>query len=326
MIRYKILFILFFLIALLFSACEMTVDINSPETLATVTQQDRAQNEKQNKNNDENEYKSTKTSTPEPTIIVTTTSQFTPTTDLRPLPEEWKNWPIIPSVTNRSREIYIDGIQKRVNPKSFSKIGDCQNVKESFMGIYDSNKYFLQDWQLEWQETIDQFRGYFFRDGEAFGQGLNTAAALSPFHADPEVCLPNENPVQCELRIANPSFAFVRFERWYPDVTPPDKYEEYLRLVLDLIINHGTVPILMTKADDIEGGHQINLIITKLAYEYDIPLYNWWKAAQALPNRGMDSERNDGFHIDPKYAWTEQSIYGLGTLDSIWKGLNLGNE
>jgi hypothetical protein len=58
----------------------------------------------------------------------------------------------------------------------------------------------------------------------------------------------------------------------------------------------------------------------QLAFEYDIPLYNWWRAAQALPHRGLDPARDDKFHIDPEFAWTEQSAFGLGTLDSIWKG------
>jgi hypothetical protein len=260
-----------------------------------------------------------------PTAEPTPTEEiiFTPTPDTRIPPEQWQTWPIIPEATNRAKEIYQQGIAAGVNPYAFSKIGDCQNVKESFMGIYDTDRYFLQDWQSTWQETIDQFVGYFNRDSLAFGQGLNVAAALSPLHADPKSCQPQENPVQCELRVINPAFAFVRFERWYPDVTPPDVYEKYLRQILDEIIAHGTVPILMTKADNVEGNQQINAIIAKVAYDYDLPLYNWWRAAQALPNHGLDPERDDKFHIDPVYAWTEQSVYALGTLDSVWKGTRL---
>jgi len=254
------------------------------------------------------------TTTPDPTL--------TPTPDTRIPPDQWQTWPIIPEPTNRAKEIYHQGIATGVNPYAFSKIGDCQNVKESFMGIYDTDRYFLQDWQAAWQETIDQFVGYYNRDSLAFGQGLNVAAALSPLHADPNVCQPTESPIQCELRVINPAFAFVRFERWYPEETPPELYEKYLRQILDEIIAHGTVPILMTKADNVEGGHQINAIIAKVAYDYDLPLYNWWRAAQALPNNGIDPERDDKFHIDPIYAWTEQSVYGLGTLDSIWKRIS----
>ena len=255
-----------------------------------------------------------------PTLTATPEIINTPTPDTRIPPDQWQSWPIIPIATNRSIEIYKKGQTNGVNPKAFSKIGDCQNVKESFMGIYDTGIFFLQDWQKNWQQTADQFKGYYNRDSLAFGQGLNVAAALSLLHADPAGCQPNENPIQCELRVINPAYAFIRFERWYSDVTPPETYEKYLRQILNLVIDHGTVPILMTKADNVEGGHQINTIIAKLAYEYDVPLYNWWRAAQALPNRGLDPERDDKFHIDPKYAWTEQSAYGLGTLDSIWKG------
>ena len=61
-------------------------------------------------------------------------------------------------------------------------------------------------------------------------------------------------------------------------------------MVLDTIMAHGTVPILITKADNVEGNHQLNYIIAKLAYEYDLPLYNWWRAAQPLPYRGLDPE------------------------------------
>lgn len=255
-----------------------------------------------------------------PTLTATPEVSNTPTPDTRIPPEQWQSWPIIPVATNRSIEILKKGQANGVNPNAFSKIGDCQNVKESFMGIYDTGIFFLQDWQKDWQQTINQFKGYYNRDSLAFGQGLNVAAALSPLHSDPTACQPNENPILCELRVNNPAFAIIRFERWYPDVTPPETYEKYLRQILDLVIDHGTVPILMTKADNVEGGHQINAIIAKLAYEYDIPLYNWWRAAQALPNHGIDPERDDKFHIDPKYAWTEQSAFGLGALDSIWKG------
>lgn len=257
---------------------------------------------------------------PESMVVSTATPLFTATPDNRLKPDDWKKWPIIPQVTSRSRDVYALGESLGMDPRAFSKIGDCQNVKESFMGFYDLKRYFLSSSQKTWQDTIDQFKGFYNRDGKAIEQGLNVAAALSPLLADPVECRSGESPLACELRIVRPSFAFVSFERWWPDVTPPEHYEKYLRLVLETIMANGTVPILVTKADNIEGGQQINLIIANLAYEYDLPLYNWWRAAQALPHRGMDPERNDGFHISSD-AWTGRSAYALGTLDTLWKGL-----
>jgi hypothetical protein len=256
------------------------------------------------------------TFTPQPTI-----DNSTPTPDLRIPAEQWKEWPIIPEITNHTIAIYASGIQAKVDSGSFSKIGDCQNIKDAFLGIYDlEGRYFLGEDEKEWQETIDNFKGYFNVDGMAIEQGLNVAAALSPLRADPDICKPSESPLQCELREANPSFAFISFERWWPNETPLEVYEKYLRIVIQTTMDHGTVPILITKADNVEGNHQINQIIAKLAFEFDIPLYNWWRAAQLLPHRGLDPERNDGFHISIK-AWDKRSYYALETLDTLWKGL-----
>lgn len=256
------------------------------------------------------------TNTPLPTMV-----PQTPTPDLRTPPEQWQNWPIVPELTNRARDIYALGAETGVNRNAFSKIGDCQNVSEAFLGIYDKpGRYFLRSDETDWQITIDNFSGFFDRDGASFGQGLNVAAALSPFQADPDLCLPTEGPLQCELRIVMPSFAFISFERWWSNETPPEIYEQYLRQIIETVIKNGTVPILVTKADNIEGGHRINLIIAKLAFEYDLPLLNWWRAAQFLENNGMDPERNDGFHISYE-AWDTRSYYALETLDKLWKGL-----
>jgi hypothetical protein len=250
-----------------------------------------------------------------------TIDNSTPTPDLRIPAEQWEDWPIIPEVTNNTIAIYASGIQKKVDSGSFSKIGDCQNIKEAFLGIYDlEGRYFLREDERDWQETIDNFKGYFNKDGMAIEQGLNVAAALSPLHADPDVCNQSESPLQCELREANPSFAFISFERWWPGETPPEVYEKYLRIVIQATIDHGTVPILITKADNVEGNHQINQIIAELAFEFDIPLYNWWRSAQLLSHRGIDPERDDDFHISTE-AWDTRSYYALETLDTIWKGL-----
>ena len=246
----------------------------------------------------------------------------TPTPDIRIPAEQWQEWPIIPEVTNNAVTIYRKGKEQIVDSRAFSKIGDCQNIKEAFLGIYDRDgRYFLIEDEKSWQETIDNFKGYFNKDGMAIEQGLNVAAALSPLHADPDVCELSENPLQCEFRVANPSFAFISFERWWPKITPPEVYEKYLRIVIQETIDQGTVPILITKADNVEGNHQINQIIAKLAFEFDIPLYNWWKAAQSLPHRGLDPERDDNFHISTE-AWDSRSYYALQTLDKLWKGLN----
>ena len=70
-----------------------------------------------------------------------------------------------------------------------------------------------------------------------------------------------------------------------------------LRLVLEESLRLGVVPILVTKADDMEGGDRIDTIIRDLAAEYQVPLWGFWLAAQPLPNGGLASTR-----LHPSYA------------------------
>ncbi len=94
-----------------------------------------------------------------------------------------------------------------------------------------------------------------------------------------------------------------------------------MRRIIEYAIQHGTVPILSTKADNVEGDHSINLATARLAYEYDLPLWNFWLAAQSLPNRGLDPERADGFHLSQR-AWTERSYTALQTVDALWRAVS----
>ena len=245
------------------------------------------------------------------------TLELTATPDLRLPPEEWKKWPIVPESSARVKEIYQRGIELGNNPQHFSKIGDCHNVRAAFMGLFDKpGWYVLRGQNAHLQPAIDWFAGSFDRDGYAVQGGFNAASILSPIWADQEACLPNENPVQCEVRIHKPTFAIVSLELWW-DGRTTERYETYIRGILDYLIEQGVVPILSTKADNIEGDHSLNYTTARLAYEYDLPMWNFWLAAQSLPNKGMDIERNDGFHIST-LAWTERSFTALRTLEHLW--------
>jgi len=251
----------------------------------------------------------------------TETSEATaaPTKDTRLLPEDWQAWPIIPEVTNTTREIYRQGIEMGNNPNTFSKVGDCQNVKQSFLGFFDHpGKYEGLTGIEGLEDTIENFQGYFDRDGQSTQYGFNAAAVLSPLWANPDICLPDETPLECEIRIIRPTFVLISLEFWFEGRTS-DIYERYMRQIIEYTISQGAVPILATKADNIEKDHSLNLATAQLAYEYDIPLWNWWAAAQPLGDHGIDKDR-DGFHITVQ-AWNIRSKTFLQTLDHLWKGL-----
>jgi hypothetical protein len=259
---------------------------------------------------------------PPPTSIIAPTFAPNPTAtrNMSRLPEDWQEWPVVPSVTGRAIEIYKVGLSLENNHRAFSKVGDCQNVKAAFMGFFDlPDRYNLGTDYQYLQDTIDNFSGYFNTDGQAVKGGFNAATVLSPLWANPEICQPGENPLECELRVTKPSIVFISFEVWWEGRTP-ETYEKYMRQVIETVIAHGSVPILATKADNVEGDHSINLSTARLAYEYDLPLWNFWLAVQPLPNHGMDPVRNDGFHISTD-GWNVRSFTGLQALDSIWRGL-----
>ncbi|MGB8214772.1 MAG: hypothetical protein WCE68_14540 [Anaerolineales bacterium] len=253
-----------------------------------------------------------------PTLVPNTTVTAVPETRLPA--EDWREWPIVPAVTEHAIEIYRTGQSMGLDPHAFSKVGDCQSVKAAFMGYFDiPDRYSLGSDYGYLQDTINNFAGHFNTDGQAVRGGFNAAAELSPLWADPHACLAGEDPLDCELRITKPIIVIVSLEVWWNGRTPAE-YATLMRRILDTIIAHGAVPILATKADNVEGDNSLNLTTAELATEYDLPLWNFWAAVQPLPAHGMDMKRNDGFHISTE-AWSTRSFTGLEALDSVWRGL-----
>ncbi|HPO58411.1 MAG TPA: hypothetical protein PLV53_06160 [Anaerolineaceae bacterium] len=248
--------------------------------------------------------------------------QPTPTPDQRLDPADWRDWPVVPErISPALQALYREGIARGNSPHAFSKVGDCQAIKEVLMGLYDDPmRYRLPEDEQYLAETIENFAGSFNRDGQAVKGGYNAAAVLSPMWADPQVCEPGESPLECEYRVHRPSIALISLEVWW-DGRTPERYEQYMRTIIEFYLENGVVPILSTKADNVEGDHSINRITAELAYEYDLPLWNFWLAVQDMPYAGLDPTRPDGFHISYE-AWTVRSHTALETLDAVWRMLN----
>jgi len=248
-----------------------------------------------------------------------------------PLPEEaWMDMPVVPTgVSDRARLIFEYGHSIGNDPTHFSIIGDCQNVSSYFLSTFDKpGDYSLGEEYAYLQPTIDYYQGSFSRVSLAVKGGFNAAAVISPLRADPEACNPNESPLDCELRTWRPSIVIVSMETWWSD-KPAEEYDKYMRRVLDRIIETGALPIIATKADNLEGDHAINATIAQIAYEYEIPLWNFWAAVQPLPGKGLSSDR---FHLtfarnffdDPvrmKSAWPWRNLTALQTLDAVHNAL-----
>ena len=244
--------------------------------------------------------------------------------------DAWMHMPAVPTeIGNAMREVYARGLAQGNDPNRFSIIGDCQNVSSYFLSVFDKpGEFSLGDQYAYLQPTIHYYEGSFSRTSLAVKGGFNVAAILSPLRADPKACNPNESPLDCELRTWRPSVVFVSMETWWSE-KPAQEYDKYMRRVIERILETGAVPIIATKADNLEGDHAINATIAQIAYDYDIPLWNFWAAVQPLPNHGLSS---DHFHLtfarnffdDPvrmKSAWPWRNLTALQTLDAVRKGL-----
>ncbi len=264
----------------------------------------------------------TQTSSPEPTI--------TSTPDTRLRPEDWQLWPVVPAALSpRSIEIYLNGLALGNDPQRFSKVGDCGSGPSWFLADYDKGPawYDLGDY-TNLEGVIAWYQGSFSRVSLAVRHGLNVAGAISTVWADPQLCLAGETPVTCEDRAWNPSVVIIMLGA--NDIYHIDTFEAQMRQILDYFISQGVLPVLSTKPDDQEGGQAINLIIARLAYEYDIPLWNQWLAVQPLPHHGLES---DNAHLtwapndfsDPatmQAGWPWRNLTALQVLDLLYRTLN----
>lgn len=250
-----------------------------------------------------------------PTVVSAPTIAPTATPDSRLDPKYWSEWPIVPTLSPRSLEIYNQGIEKGNNPKIYSTIGDCQSEPNVFMGIYATDRYYLGEDYFYLEETIDYYREAFQLKSQGVRDGLSAPSALSSTWADPLVCNKGENPVECELRLHKPSIVFINLgTNWKPGASA-NKYEEYLRKIVEIVIQHGSLPVLSTKADNVEGDHSLNRATARVAHDYDIPLWNFWRAAQSLPNNGLDGDR-DSIYLAPE-GWDRRNFTALQVLDAV---------
>ena len=261
----------------------------------------------------------TPTITPTPSNTPTITPTFTATTDTRPDPYYWSSWPVVPTVSGVAAQIYQRGIAAGNDAHIFSVVGDCQSEPNVFLGIYETNRYSLGDSYQYLQETIDYYKGSFSRKSLSVHDGMSAPTALSALWADPTACQPNESPVACELRVRKPSIMFINLgTNWLPGASAT-VYGNYLRQIVDIVIANGTLPVLSTKADDVEGNQGINKVTAQIAHDYDIPLMNFWAAAQTLPNGGLDPKRNDVYLSTD--GWDRRSFSALETLDALRRAL-----
>ena len=262
---------------------------------------------------------------PQPTQPTPTETE-SPTPTLSP--DGWKTLPVVPVVPPKVKDIYLRGLALGNNPHAFSKIGDCGSTPSWFLGDFDRGPTFYSLGEYtNLEPVIQEFQGSYARTSLAAKSGFNVSSILSPFWADGTQCLPNETPLACEVRVHKPMLAFVMLGT--NDVYHLDSFEPGMRKLIEYLIENGIIPILSTKADNLEGNEVVNATIARLALEYEVPLLNYWQALQALPDQGLQPDKA---HItygsnrfdDPRMletGWTVRNLTSLQALDRVWRAV-----
>jgi hypothetical protein len=175
------------------------------------------------------------------------------------------------------------------------------------------------------QSTVDFFKGSFAQNSPAAKGGFNTGSVLGP-----GTC--GDTNLACAYNNARPSVALILLGTG--DQHSWQSFEERYRQIVAYTIQRGIIPVLITKADDLECRDNnapcgfINSKIATTASQFQVPLLNLRQIVERLPNGGCTG---DGFHYNfppgdrsawftpeyLQYGYTQRNLTALQTLDVI---------
>jgi hypothetical protein len=277
----------------------------------------------------------TYTPTNTPTITPTTTPTIKPTNTPTPLPpgQHINGLPktefiILPTAVQENiRAIYAAGQALGRRPHAFSKLGDSGAATPDFLMRFDQRAFDLGDYTYL-QPTLEYYKGSWVHYGAALHVGLHATSVFRLERVTEALCLPEEHMLACEFRLYNPSLLLIA-------LGANDQSNEFtakMERILTYASENGVIPILITKADRAEGAdNRNNIAMRQLATAYRVPLLDFDRLADTLPNRGL---RSDGVHLTsptsrsyttPEDFTSGYAVYNLATImmiDEIWQTLN----
>ena len=236
-----------------------------------------------------------------------------PRTGLSPLTPKW-----IPTITPQMRQLYLRAVRLGKDPAMFTVVGDCNSETTAYLGRLAAGTFQLSKGQENLETTIARFSNSFPRASAATQGSFSTSAMFDDTWADPARCKAGEGPLACELRMSRASIVFIALGTG--DQHDWQNFEKNYRAVITATLSSGVLPVLVTKADDLEthakspalSGY-INDVIRRLGKAYGLPVMDFWLATRGLPNYGLRNEGNDNFHMTP--AGSDTRI--LATLQAL---------
>jgi hypothetical protein len=187
--------------------------------------------------------------------------------------------------TERGRQLFAQAIAAGRDGRVFTIAGDSNSAWQHNLGtIVSGRRNFSTDRALG--SVVARFDPSFAWVSVAVGGGFRAADMFLPENS-PAACLPAEPMFPCELRRSNASVVFIQLGTG--DKFVWREFEANTRKMIDYARSRHVLPVLVTKADDLEsihGGAPINYVndmLRQLAAEYKLPLIDFYVGTRSLP-------------------------------------------
>lgn len=232
---------------------------------------------------------------------------------------------ISPTVKANVRALYAAGVKKGNNPVAFSALGDSTIAGGLFLERFSNKKVNLGDFAYL-QPALLAFRDSFTRTSASVRIGLHSWTALNPVWADKKRCEPDENGIDCELRLNKPSVMFIHLGA---NDTANKVFDKNMRKIVEHVMAAGVVPVLFTKAETPDSDTRANNdSIRAIAKTYHVPLIDFDKLAATLPDYGLGKDKIHMTNFG-KADYTQPALFQNGhamhnlvaliALDGIWR-------
>ncbi|MCC7360120.1 MAG: LysM peptidoglycan-binding domain-containing protein [Anaerolineales bacterium] len=247
----------------------------------------------------------------------------------------------VANVTLRMLGVFQYGQVLGNRARAFSKVGDSITVSTAFLAPVGRGSYTLGPYTAL-QPVIDWFLAGDARDGQnsfvnvslAAKVGWRARGVLSIGGDPPPGCAAGETPLACEYRVVRPAVAVIMFGTNDVPYTPAAEFDHDLRAVLDYTLQQGVIPIVSTIPPFTRPGsegraEELNTVIRNLAFEYALPLVDYYESMATLPDAGLSG---DGVHPNTPpdtraadftgdhllYGTTMRNLTTLYALAEVW--------
>jgi hypothetical protein len=228
------------------------------------------------------------------------------------------------------RSIYAQGQRLGRDPNAFAKIGDSTMAWPPLLDIFsDPAGYRLGPYEYL-RPTVTRYNSAFGWTSAAVKRGMHSWSEFDPTWVTGNSCKSGETPIDCELRLHNPSVAIIRLGA--NDAFEPTEFDEYMRQIVGICVARGVIPVLGTKPDRREGpDNTINKLVVRIAEDYGVPLWDYDRVAATVPGKGL---LEDGIHyrgIGPHdYSSSDtfangdslEDLTALMMLDAVTRAVN----